>query len=164
MKGPPAPNEPAGQTCVLIQLSLNLQPVLEGKHQPPIVVGCGLLHYRQPEGVVKLRDANLPLIHSKHEPANEVSFGLPLLFLLLEGVHSGLSLFIPRHIAVVAFGVLLQALCAPGVFLDTPLGQFRYHRDLTEQFVQFTINGGAVGEVVLRFVFVPEMPSSTNGI
>ena len=136
--------------CVPIQLSLNLQPVLEGKHQQPIVVGCGLLHHRQPESVVKLRDTSLPFMHSEHEPANDVGSGLPLLFLLLEGVHLGLGFLVPRHIAVVPFGIRLLALGAPGVLLDAPLGQLRHHRDLPEQFVQFRVNGRAVGEVVLH--------------
>lgn len=136
--------------CVPIQLSLNLQPVLEGKHQQPIVVGCGLLHHRQPESVVKLRDTSLPFMHSEHEPADDVGSGLPLLFLLLEGVHLGLGFLVPRHIAVVPFGIRLLALGAPGVLLDAPLGQLRHHRDLPEQFVQFRVNGRAVGEVVLH--------------
>lgn len=133
-----------------IQLSLNLQPVLEGEHQPPIVVDRGLLHHRQPESVVKLRDASLSLMYSEHELADDVGSGLPLLFLLLEGVHLGLGFLVPCHIPIVAFGVLLLALCAPGVLLDAPLGQFRHHRDLPEQLVQFHVNGGAVGEVVLH--------------
>ena len=37
------------QSALCIQLSLNLHPILEGEHQPPIVVGCGFLHHRQPE-------------------------------------------------------------------------------------------------------------------
>lgn len=78
-----------------MRLSFNLHPILEGEHQPPIVVGCGLLHHRQPEGIVKLSNAILQLMQSEHEPADEVSFGLPLFFLLLEGIHPGLGLFIP---------------------------------------------------------------------
>ena len=136
--------------CICIQLSLDLHPILEGEHQPPIVVGCGFLHHRQPEGIVKLSNAILQLMQSEHEPANEVSFGLPLFFLLLEGIHSGLGLFIPCHIALVAFGVLFLALCALGVLLDAPLGQLRHHRDLPEQFVQLCINDGTVGEVILH--------------
>ena len=89
-------------------------------------------------------------MHSEHEPADDVGPGLPLLFLFLKGIHLGLGFLIPRHIAVVAFGVFLLALCAPGVLLDAPLGQLCHHRDLPEQFVQFRVNGGAVGEVVLH--------------
>ena len=89
-------------------------------------------------------------MQGEHESTDEVRLGLPLFLLLLEGVHSGLGLFIPCHIAVVAFGVFLLALGTPGVFLDAPLGQFRHHRDLPEQLVQFRVNGGAVGEVVLH--------------
>lgn len=118
--------------CVPVQLSLDLHSVLEGEHQPPIVVGRGFLHYRQPESVVKLRDASLPLMHSEHESADEIGPGLPLLFLLLEGIHPGLGFLVPCHIAVVAFSVLLLALCAPSVLLDAPLGQLRPHRDLPE--------------------------------
>lgn len=51
---------------------------------------------------------------------------------------------------MIAFGVLLLTLCAPGVLLDAPLGQFRYHCDFPEQLIQFCVNGGAVGEVVLH--------------
>lgn len=89
-------------------------------------------------------------MQSEHEPTDEVSFGLPLFFLLLEGIHPGFGLFIPCHIAVVAFDVLILALCAPGILLDAPLGQFRHHCDLPEQFIQFYIDGGVVGEVVLH--------------
>ena len=133
-----------------VKLSLNLHPVLESEHQPPIVVGCGLLHHCQPEGIVKLSNAILQLMQSEHEPANEVSFGLPLFFLLLEGIHPGLGLFISGHITVVAFGVLLLALRAPGVLLDAPLGQLRHHRDFPQQLVQLCVNGEAVGKVVLH--------------
>lgn len=136
--------------CVPVQLSLDLHSVLEGEHQPPIVVGRGLLHHRQPKGVVKLRDASLPLMYSEHGPADDVSSGLPLLFLLLEGVHPGLGFLVPRHIAIVAFGIFILTLCAPGVLLDAPLGQFCYHRNPLEQLVQLCVNGGAVGEVVLH--------------
>lgn len=89
-------------------------------------------------------------MHSEHEPTDDVGLGLPLFFLLLEGVHLGLGFLVPRHIPIVAFGILLLVLGAPGVLLDTPLGQLRHHRDLPEQFVQFRVNGGAVGEVVLH--------------
>ena len=82
-------------------LSFNLHPVLESEHQPPIVIGRGLLYHRQPESVVKLRDASIPFMHSEHEPADDVGSGLPLLFLLLEGIHPGFGFLIPRHIAVV---------------------------------------------------------------
>ena len=105
-----------------VQLSINLHPILESEHQPSIVVGCGLLHHCQPEGIVKLRDASLQLMKGKHKSADDVGLGLPLFFLLLEGIHPGLGLFIPGHITVVAFGVLFLALGAPGVFLDAPLG------------------------------------------
>ena len=88
-------------------LSFNLHPILEGEHQPSIMVGSCFLHHGQPKGIVKLSNAILQLMQSEHEPADEVSFGLPLLFLLLEGIHPGLGLFIPCHIAVVAFGVLI---------------------------------------------------------
>lgn len=91
--------------CVSVRLSLNFHPVLKGECQPPTVVGRGLLHHRQPESVVKFRDASLSLMHSEHEPADDVGSGLPLLFLLLEGV-------------------------------------------------QLSVNGGAVGEVVLHDVTV----------
>lgn len=148
-KEPRRPNE-VGEVDFCIQLTLNLHPILKGEYQPSIVVGCGLTHHRQPEGIVKLSNAILQLMQSEHEPANEVSFGLPLFLLLLEGIHLGLGLFVPRNIPVIAFGVLLLALGAPGVFLDAPLGQFRHHRDLPEQLVQFCVNGGAVGEMILH--------------
>lgn len=91
--------------CISVRLSLNFHPVLKGEHQPPTVVGRGPLHYRQPESVVKLRDASLSLMYSEHEPVDDVGPGLPLLFLLLEGI-------------------------------------------------QLSVNGGAVGEVVLHDVTV----------
>lgn len=84
--------------CALVSLCLNLHPVLGGEHQPPIVVGCGFLCHRQPESVVKLRDTNLPLMQGKHKSADDVGLGLPLFFLLLEGIHPGLGLFVPRNI------------------------------------------------------------------
>ena len=121
--------------CAIIQLCLNLHAILKGEYQPPIVVGCGLLHRRQPEGVVEFPDSDLPLMHSEHKSANEVCFGLPLPFLLLEGICPGLGFFMSCHIAIVVFCVFLLTLCTMGVLLGAPLGQLRQHCDLLEKFI-----------------------------
>ena len=149
-KSPPACRDQRGVVCSSMQLSLNLHPILESEHQPPIMVSRGFLNHRQPESVVKLRDADLSLMHSEHKSTNKVCLGLPLLFLFLEVILPGLGVLVPRNIAVVPFGVLILALGATGVLLDTPLGQLRHHRDFTEQLVQFCVNSRAVGDVILH--------------
>ncbi len=44
-KSPPACQGIAG-IVLSMQLSLNLGAILEGEHQPPIVVGCSFLNHR----------------------------------------------------------------------------------------------------------------------
>ena len=121
--------------CAIIQLCLNLHAILKGEYQPLIVVGCGLLHHRQPEGVVELLYADFPFMHREHKTANEVGFGLPLPFLLLEGICPGLGFSMSCHIAIVVFCVFLLTLRTLGVLLGASLGQLRQHCDLLEKYI-----------------------------
>ena len=141
---------------VLSVSALYRSTILEGEHQPPIVVCRGLLHHRQPEPFVKLGNGIAALGQFKHKSADGICLYQPLVFLFLECAQLGLCRIVSGHITVIAFGVLLLTLRAPGVFLDTPLGQLRHHRNLSEQLVQFRVNGSAVGEVVLHNAAVPQ--------
>ncbi len=114
------------------------------------MVGRGFLNHRQPKALVKFGDGLGVFGKFKHKPADGIRLGQPLGLFFLECVQLDLRRIVPGYIAIIAFGVLLLALGASGVLLDAPLGQLSHHRDLPEQFVQFRIKGGAVGEVVLH--------------
>lgn len=80
-----------------MQLSLNFGAVLESEHQPAIVKGCGLLHHRQPETLVKFGQFTISLGEGEHEPADGLRFHQPLILLLLERIQLGLRRIVPGH-------------------------------------------------------------------